>query len=128
MPAPPSPLSRDMRLLLSSTAGARRSPGASSGSGSGSGNSSRKRVRENNAVANGDAAEALMRDAGPEEDDEYFDVDMEAQEAYDEMEAATRDRPQNQETQKSDDALFVPYYAHFGASDFDDEYVVTPIR
>lgn len=111
-----------MRIVTPSASGARQSPGASSGSGSGSGNSSRKRVREN---ANGDAAEVVMRDAGPEDDEEYFDVDMDVQEAYDEMEAAAaQERAPSQVVRKSDDALFVPYYAHFGSSDFDDEYVL----
>lgn len=122
MPAPPSPLRRSVRPHAP-TMGTRLSPDASAGSGSGSGSgpSSRKRVREHVAVANGEAAEPLMRDAGPDDDDEYFDVDMEAQDAYDELDASARDRGHDIDSRQNGDGLFVPYYPHFGASDFDDE-------
>lgn len=113
MPAPP-PVSRRAgpRLVppLAPPANNLRLPSDSSGSNAGG---SRKRVRETRAAnANGvPAAEAIMRD----DDDEYFDVDMDSQEAFDQLEyGRPNEAPVN-------DGLFVPFYPHLGNKDFDDE-------
>lgn len=114
MPAPPSP---PLRRLNNRNAGSsslvapRQSSDGSSGSNSGA---SRKRVREHNLANGAPTSEAIMRD----DDDEYFDVDMDSQDAYDQFEFGRLDRPSEA---ARNDGLFVPFYAHLGNRDFDDE-------
>lgn len=95
--------------------------------GSGSGSGGRKRVREGTGAQNstpppGDEElqyAADMKDAEDADDDEYFDVDMEAQDAYDEREAA--EALVVQQGSVVPVAADVPFYPHLGAGDFDDE-------
>lgn len=114
MPAPPSPPLRRVNNRnsgSSSLAAPRQSSDGSSGSNSGA---SRKRVRENNMANGAPTSEAIMRD----DDDEYFDVDMDSQDAYDQLDFGSLDRPSDA---ARNDGLFVPFYVHLGNKDFDDE-------
>lgn len=74
---------------------------------------SRKRVRE--TVANGDRVQALHDEIMHDDDDDYIDVDMDVADPLDEIPSPI---PSENEL-----AVFVPYYAHLGGTDFDDQYV-----
>lgn len=96
-------------MNLKSTAGPSHLPSSSHPSG-------RKRVRE--AIANGDAMSGF-RDTvmGDDDDEEYFDVEMDT-DAPGFASSSSGSAPEFS-------GNFVPYYSHFGGSDFDDEYVIS---
>lgn len=83
---------------------------------------SRKRGRD---FANGDANnQNAMMVADAEED--YIDVDMASADAYDDDDASAQMAAsmQNVNDAASRTGVFVPFYAHLGGADFDDEYVL----
>lgn len=104
--------SKQDAILTGAIPDSRSSLETASGSGS-----SRKRVREANSMENGDD-HAANHIAMHDDDEEYFDVDMEAQDAYDELEASGI-APSATNVQTT--AIFVPYYPSLGGADFDDE-------
>ncbi|KAI0566267.1 hypothetical protein FGB62_11g19 [Gracilaria domingensis] len=80
---------------------------------------SRKRGRE---IANGDSVNqnAMMV---AEAEEEYIDVDMASAEAYDDDAPTQIAAMQSINDSASRTGVFVPFYAHLGGDDFDDEYV-----
>lgn len=60
-----------------------------------------------------------MRDA-LDDDDDYFDVEMDSHDALDHLAGTFTHGEKNVEHGK-ESAIFVPFYPHLGGQDFDDE-------